>query len=87
MEAPIKSVTVPARDDHEGIHWTTIKLRWVCPVCGGRRGEIRNGLSWDGSRRLAVNVWHNPCGHVDKYPRLREEAAALKAELALIPTA
>jgi hypothetical protein len=35
-----------------------------------------------GGERLA-----QPYGHVDKYPRLREEAAALKAELALIPTA
>jgi len=71
----IKTVTIPAGREHQGYYSLTVKLYWTCPTCGGPRGEIGTGFSYDGSRRLVVNVWENPCGHVDYYPNVREEAA------------
>jgi len=72
----MRTVTVPARAEHEGYAATTATLSWICPKCGGLRGEPFDGLVFDGSRRLAVHQWHNPCRHVDQYPDVRAEAAA-----------
>jgi len=70
----IKQVTIPACSEHEGFYSINIMLYWACPVCGKLRGEIFKGLSYDGSRRLSVSCWKNPCGHVDAYPAVRKEA-------------
>lgn len=67
-------VTIPAREQHEGIFTVTLDIADTCPVCGGPRGEVYPGLSFDGSRRLTVDRWDNPCGHIDKYSAVREEA-------------
>lgn len=75
-DAPINTVYIPARAEHDGTHGINVKLRWVCPICGAPRGEISNGRSYDGSRVLFCNTWQNPCGHVDKYNDVRAEAAA-----------
>lgn len=75
-DAPIKTVYIPARAEHDGTHGINVKLRWVCPICGAPRGKISNGRSYDGSRVLFCNTWQNPCGHVDKYDDVRAEAAA-----------
>ena len=69
-------VTIPAREQHEGFHSLTIEISAVCPVCGGARGATRPALSYDGSRRLSVDCWDNPCGHVDKYHLVRAEYRA-----------
>jgi hypothetical protein len=74
IAAEIKTILIPACDQHEGIHQTHIRVRWTCPVCGGPRGEINTVRSYDGSRILYVDGWNNPCGHVDKYVNVREEA-------------
>lgn len=72
--APRKTVRIPATATHEG-HWAiNVTLDWICPVCGGPRGEIYDTISYDGSRRLGVNGWRNPCGHVDYYDNVRDEA-------------
>jgi len=71
----IRTVTIPAREDHEGIYSKTVKLHWVCPVCGGQRGEPFAAVSWDGSRKLDCDGWENSCGHIDKYSAVRKEAA------------
>ena len=73
-----RTVSIPACYEHAGLFLWTVELEWVCPVCGGPRGEPRDGFSYDGSRRFVVSVWENPCGHVDRYEdirrRLMEEA-------------
>lgn len=74
--APVRTVTIPARAEHEGIYSRTVRLVWRCPVCGGARGDIHEALSYDGSRRLHVDGWTNACGHVDKYADVRKEADA-----------
>lgn len=77
MTAPapvVREVEIPARDEHDGWARVRVAVLWECPVCGGPRGEVSRGLSFDGSRRLAVDTWTNPCGHVDLYAAVRREA-------------
>lgn len=74
-------VTVPLQRDHAGVLSLTVELDWRCPVCGGPRGTPEWGLSYDGSRRLAVHVWTNPCGHVDQYESVRAEAQERRRRL------
>jgi len=69
-----RNVTIPARDQHNGHSRTTVTLDWVCPICGGPRGEPYPTTSYDGSRRLSVHGWKNRCGHIDAYSAVREEA-------------
>jgi hypothetical protein len=66
-------VIIPARVEHDGFHSMTVEIADVCPVCGGPRGKPHPGISYDGSRRLAVDCWENPCGHIDKYSSVRRE--------------
>jgi len=77
MQDEIKTVKVPALAEHGGYPWNAVEVRlvWRCPVCGGPRGAIHDTLSYDGSRRLYVSGWTNPCGHVDKYNAVRDEAS------------
>lgn len=75
-EVATRTVTIPAREQHDGYYGRRVTLRWVCPICGGPRGEPTHGFSYDGSRRLPVDMWTNPCGHVDKYSAVRAEADA-----------
>lgn len=74
-----KTVTIPALDEHEGVYAMTVRLPWVCPICGEPRGAVVPVRSYDGSRILYCDGWTNACGHVDKYPAVREEAARLAA--------
>lgn len=66
-------VTIPEKDQHEGIFSMTVFINDYCPVCGGKRGEPIEGLSFDGSRRLEVHEWRNPCGHLDLYKHVRAQ--------------
>jgi hypothetical protein len=70
-----RTVRIPGSTDHAGHHLITTTLQWVCPVCGGPRGEVHPAMSYDGSRRLACDGWTNPCGHLDTYAAARLEAA------------
>lgn len=69
-----KTVEIPARDNHDGIHSVRVTLIWECPKCGQPRGEVGRTISYDGSRRLGCDGWTNPCGHVDTYAAVRREA-------------
>lgn len=71
---PTRYVSIPACTEHEGIYSITVQLEWRCPVCGRLRGNPEPAISWDGSRRLFVDGWQNPCGHIDKYADVRKEA-------------
>ncbi len=64
---PTRTVTIPACVDHHGFHAITLTLPWICLECGGPRGEPFCTVSYDGSRRLSVHGWSNPCGHVESY--------------------
>jgi hypothetical protein len=69
-----KTVRVPGSAEHNGWHAVEVTLIWECPRCGGPRGEVFDTISYDGSRRLGVHGWRNPCGHIDDYERVRREA-------------
>lgn len=75
-----KQILIPSRDDHAGSHQNTrtVKVLWQCPRCGGPRGRVELAPSYDGSRKMMVSFWTNPCGHIDTYARVRQEAAANK---------
>lgn len=77
-----RMVQIPARDDHEGRASATVTLPWICPSCGGPRGEVKRVISFDGSRRLACDGWDNPCGYVDDYAAVRREATEHAADQA-----
>lgn len=70
-----RTVTIPARAEHDGFDAIRVTLPWVCLHCGGPRGEPFETVSWDGSRTLAVHGWSNPCGHVEKYSEVRAASA------------
>ena len=77
MDTEIREVIIPSRAEHCGIpiYLMAVKLYWVCPECGEKRGEIyHNAFSYDGSRRLVCDGWKNPCGHIDRYSDVRKEA-------------
>ena len=69
------TVTIPSCEQHEGIFSMTVTISDYCPKCGKKRGvdTIHKGFSYDGSRRLVVDCWTNPCGHTDYYKDVREE--------------
>ena len=73
-----KRVTIPSTPEHEGnyFHLITIELEWTCPRCQGPRGEVSQVCTWDGSLSMMCDGWVNPCGHVDKYTDVLEEAQA-----------
>ncbi|MDP2398839.1 MAG: hypothetical protein Q8M53_10840 [Burkholderiales bacterium] len=72
MSTPTRAVTIPACEQHDGYSAITVTLPWICLECGGPRGEPSEGISYDGSRRLHVHTWNNPCGHVEKYSAVRK---------------
>jgi hypothetical protein len=73
-----KTVNIPACEEHDGQFCLTVTVPWVCPVCGGPRGEPHPAISYDGSRRLYCDGWENPCGHIDKYSAVRSEAKGVR---------
>jgi len=70
----LETVIIPATPEHGGIASLQVTLQWVCPVCGQERGKPQQTRSYDGSRILYCDGWANPCGHVDKYEAVKEEA-------------
>lgn len=73
--ATSRTVTIPARAEHDGFHALRVTLPWVCLHCGAPRGEPFPTISWDGSRQLHVDGWSNPCRHVEKYSEVRAAIA------------
>lgn len=74
---PTRTVTIPSCDQHAGFSFNvvTLTLQWACPTCDGPRGEPYLTRSYDGSCCLqGIHGWQNPCGHVDYYGDVREEA-------------
>ena len=53
-----------------------VTVEWVCPVCGGPRGEPQPKRFWENDADHVCDVWKNPCGHVDYYEDVLKEAKA-----------
>jgi hypothetical protein len=59
---------------HGNIPLHTVTVAWICPQCGGPRGEpTLTGRCEDG-QFYEFHVWHNPCGHLDKHCAVLREA-------------
>lgn len=71
-----RTVKIPSCEMHGGnpFYAVNVTLEWTCPQCGGERGPVKPAISYDGSRRLAVDGWQNACGHIDYYSDVRVEA-------------
>jgi hypothetical protein len=54
-----------------------VKVKWICPECGEKRGDVYQTWIMDGSYRVHCDGWKNPCGHIDPYWKVLEEAQAL----------
>ena len=70
-------VEIPITPQHEGMPSAlrTFNISDKCPKCGKKRGIERwRGFSYDGSRRLSVDLWKNECDHIDKYSDVVKEA-------------
>lgn len=74
-----RTVIIPGCDQHEGLYSLSVTLQWACLHCGGPRGEPFDSLSFDGSRRLKVHSWSNPCGHIETYAEVRATLTGLPA--------
>ena len=75
-DVPTRTITIPAVREHAGYHSLTVTVPWLCLHCGRQRGEPYETLSYDGSRRLNVHGWKNPCGHVEPYNTVRAALAS-----------
>lgn len=75
-----QKITIPACLAHQGFLSIQAEVPWNCIYCGVERGSLRSGFSFDGSRRLTVSLWTNPCGHVESYEAVRQWLKA-QAEL------
>jgi hypothetical protein len=53
----------------------TVEISTSCPRCGGKRGEPRNLNQSEDGAHYSVDVWTNPCGHVDMHADVVKEAA------------
>lgn len=47
-----------------------------CPQCGGPRGEPQGLNQHEDGIWYRVQIWDNPCGHVDSYRKVVQEAKA-----------
>lgn len=51
----------------------TITISALCPECPGLRGEPMNRDLCDDGAYYSVDVWTNPCGHVDTHEAVLAE--------------
>lgn len=57
-----------------GIALRTVKIRDRCPQCGGPRGDPVKNRYHEWGEFYYVDNWTNPCGHVDRYSDVLQEA-------------
>ncbi|MDP3968440.1 MAG: hypothetical protein Q8Q02_09165 [Nocardioides sp.] len=67
-------VTIPDLRSPKTARTARVEIADACPRCDGPRGEILRTVSYDGSVRLHVDGWANPCGHLDDYEAVAHEA-------------
>lgn len=60
-----------------------VTISAYCPRCGGPRGKPRNLNQCEDGAYYSVDVWANPCGHLDRYVDVANEADARHGAKAL----
>lgn len=92
MSTEPRTMTVIVRDHQTEKAWwgrggpwspvlRTVTIDAVCPQCGGPRGEVRGHNQYEDGVSFHVNVWNNPCGHIDYYGEVILEADERTARL------
>lgn len=56
----------------------TIEIADTCPCCGGPRGQPYFHRLCEDGEWYDVSRWSNPCGHLDTYAAVIEEARNLE---------
>lgn len=56
----------------------TVEISDNCPVCGSKRGTPRGHHFCEDGEWFTVDIWDNPCGHLDMYKDCYKESATLK---------
>jgi hypothetical protein len=54
----------------------TVEIHDTCPVCGGPRGTPKPRMFMEDGEPYSVDVWENPCRHIDRYEDLLTEGAS-----------
>lgn len=57
---------------------TTVEISDTCPCCGERRGKPHLRRFCEDDEWYDVSLWSNPCGHIDRYAAVIEEAHNLE---------
>lgn len=73
-------VTITRIDDHkfEQSNLVTVMISDRCPKCGKKRGKPGPAvIRGNGKILVGLTAWENPCGHVDSYADVREEAGII----------
>jgi len=77
----MNTMSVTVRDRRTVSPWAlvtrTVQIGTHCPECGGLRGQPRSSHYCEDGQHYWVDNWENPCGHVDYYDDVLEEAEAL----------
>ncbi len=69
-----RTVTVMDRSQPWYPKAVAVTVEWTCPKCGGPRGEPHGHNQGEDGEWFHVHVWENPCGHMDYYGVVLEEA-------------
>lgn len=64
-----------------GVARVTVDIAPLCPECGRRRGKPTPQTFHEFGEHYSADTWTNPCGHVDQYADVLEEARELKRNL------
>jgi hypothetical protein len=82
----METMTVIVRDRrpednyHYGPYLKRITISAFCPKCGQRRGEPVLRPYYEDGESYDVHNWTNPCGHLDLYAEVIEEAERWEAK-------
>lgn len=52
-----------------------IEISDRCPLCGGLRGRPKLERFCENGEFYTVSTWRNPCGHLDRYCDVIQEAS------------
>lgn len=84
-----ETMTVRVRDRSAESPWgsgpinpviRSVTIQAACPQCGGPRGVPTNLNQVDDGAYYSVDIWSNPCGHVDAYEAVVKEAREFAAQ-------
>ncbi|TDC00016.1 hypothetical protein E1091_05725 [Micromonospora fluostatini] len=81
METMTVTIRDPARERALWGHGLTspvtseVVIAAHCRTCGERRGKPRGARRCDDGAYFRVDEWSNPCGHIDYYEAVAQEAA------------